>query len=283
MQDANYIDEIKYKGNTRCDGIVVYDYNDEEIQFSNGRAYLARENDLYFTSGASNYLAQIKKCIGIDVPSETKPDTNPNSTTNPEQITNPKSNENNNIYKIVVVHDVIGVGDEEIYLKYGIGWYSDANGANAINKINTKVKTGYTLKGYYTEQNGNGDQIIDENGNINSGTITLVSTENPISVIYAYWEPSKFYITYNANGGTGEKMSDTLFEYGVEQSLSKNTYTRKGYTFAGWSQIANGPVTYIDSQVVKFTSLDTSIWNLYAIWTPNKYKISLNKNGSPSE
>ena len=32
IRGKGYIDEIKYKGNTSCDGIVLYDYDDEEVK-----------------------------------------------------------------------------------------------------------------------------------------------------------------------------------------------------------------------------------------------------------
>lgn len=43
-----------------------------------------------------------------------------------------------------------------------------------------------------------------------------------------------YTLRYMANGGTG-KMADTKVTYSVEKASAKNTFTRKGYAFAGWN------------------------------------------------
>ncbi|MBQ3215540.1 MAG: InlB B-repeat-containing protein, partial [Oscillospiraceae bacterium] len=61
------------------------------------------------------------------------------------------------------------------------------------------------------------------------------STDGDIVHFYAQWTPGgqTYTIQYNANGGTGT-MEDTLVAYGYTTNLRKNTFTRPGYTFAGW-------------------------------------------------
>lgn len=69
-------------------------------------------------------------------------------------------------------------------------------------------------------------------------------------------------ITFNANGGTGTMQPQT-FNHGVAQNLRANTFTRTGYSFAGWRSSPTGAVQYTNEQSVSITSNRT----LYAVWT----------------
>ena len=73
------------------------------------------------------------------------------------------------------------------YLKYGTGLYGTNPGDNSasapLEVIAPITRDGYTFHGYYTGENGTGEQIVDENGNVvGSPTFTLSPT-----TIYAYW------------------------------------------------------------------------------------------------
>ena len=61
-------------------------------------------------------------------------------------------------------------GTTTIYEKYNTGIYLDSALTKVMttttNPIAKPAKTGYTFKGYYTKENGQGDQIINENGYI---------------------------------------------------------------------------------------------------------------------
>ena len=74
-------------------------------------------------------------------------------------------------------------------------------------------------------------------------------------------------VTFDANGGTGTAMA----QLDVENSgtLPANTYTRTGYTFAGWSTSANGNVEYADQAAINATSTSKGPVTLYANWTEN--------------
>ena len=81
-------------------------------------------------------------------------------------------------------------------------------------------------------------------------------------------EPATTYtVTFNANGGTGTMTSQTI-TYGVSTALKANTFTKSGYTFAGWSKTAGGSVAYANgASVSNLASAGGSI-TLYAVWTP---------------
>jgi LPXTG-motif cell wall-anchored protein len=68
-------------------------------------------------------------------------------------------------------------------------------------------------------------------------------------------------VTFNANGGTGTMANQVS---GVSAALNTNTFTRAGYTFAGWNIMANGiGNAYADGATYNFLTSRT----LYAQWT----------------
>ena len=66
--------------------------------------------------------------------------------------------------------------------------------------------------------------------------------------MYAYWAKQDYIVKYFADGGEGT-MEDTTHTYGVQSALAKNTFTRSGYTFAGWrvERVYNNKVMYSDA------------------------------------
>jgi uncharacterized repeat protein (TIGR02543 family) len=67
-------------------------------------------------------------------------------------------------------------------------------------------------------------------------------------------------VEFRANGGTGSMPAQTS---DTSTGLSANTFTRTGYTFAGWSSSPTGTVEYTDLATYSF-SADLA---LHAIWT----------------
>ena len=78
-----------------------------------------------------------------------------------------------------------------------------------------------------------------------------------------------YSITFNSNGGTGSMSPIKNIKSGETKTLTKNTFTREGYTFAGWSTSSDSStVKYADGAQVKVT---TSI-QLYAVWNQKSVK-----------
>lgn len=76
--------------------------------------------------------------------------------------------------------------------------------------------------------------------------------------LYAQWAP---VVTFDANGGTG---SNAIQSATGNTPLQANTFTRSGFTFAGWNTAADGSGTsYANGASFPFTA-DTT---LYAQWT----------------
>lgn len=78
-----------------------------------------------------------------------------------------------------------------------------------------------------------------------------------------------YSIAFNSNGGTGSMSPIKNIKSGETKTLTKNTFTREGYTFAGWSTSSgSSTVKYADGAQVKVT---TSI-QLYAVWNQKSVK-----------
>ena len=82
--------------------------------------------------------------------------------------------------------------------------------------------------------------------------------------------------SFNANGGSGI-MEQALVENGG--NLPANTFTREGYTFAGWALSADGAVEYADEAAITATAETKGAYTLYAVWTPDTYTISYDLDG----
>ena len=89
-----------------------------------------------------------------------------------------------------------------------------------------------------------------------SGSQTTISMGNAKKItLKAKWRANSPYaVGFNANGGLGT-MNRQLFVNGQSAQIQKNTFTRPGYTFKGWSTTPNGAVQYADKQTV------TNIYN----------------------
>lgn len=132
------------------------------------------------------------------------------------------------------------------------------NTAFSLNS-NSFTKTGYIFTGWNTEANGSGDEYSN-NYFFDNGI-----QENLI--LYAQWEPIKYYLRFNSNGGTGE-MSNQEYSYDESKTITKNTFIKDNYVFIGWNTEVNGSGTsYTDENLISnLTTTDSEIIDLYAMW-----------------
>ena len=154
---------------------------------------------------------------------------------------------------------------------------------SAMPSATAPSRTGYTFKGYYSEQNGGGTQYYAED--MNSAHNWDIDT-NP-STLYAKWEANKCTINLDKQGGSG----GTAYVTGTYDSAmpSATAPTRTGYTFAGYYTSPNGGGTqYYDENMVSvsYWHITTNPSTLYANWTANTYTLNFDvQNGdalSPS-
>ena len=76
----------------------------------------------------------------------------------------------------------------------------------------------------------------------------------------------QYKITLNSNDGKGN-TEEISCKYGKNYTLTKNKYTRDGFTFKGWSTSPSGTVEYTDQQnVINLSTENGKNINLYAVW-----------------
>ncbi len=80
-----------------------------------------------------------------------------------------------------------------------------------------------------------------------------------------------FTVSFDPNGGSGT-MSAQMIGEGQSPSLTSNSFTRAGYTFAGWNTAANGSGTSY-ANGASYTMGASSV-TLYAKWTVNSYTVT---------
>ena len=164
-----------------------------------------------------------------------------------------------------------------------------STGGAATIKNNTFTRSGYTFAGWTTNSDGTDDGYGWAEGwsgtwNYDNGQYGIA---NNALVLYARWNPKSYTINYNANGGSGTMSSSTVSS-GSSVTIKNNAFTKKGYTFAGWTTNSNGT-----DDGYGWTAGKSYTWNydngqkgisnntlkLYARWTVNSYTISYNSNG----
>ena len=125
-------------------------------------------------------------------------------------------------------------------------------------------KTGYTFSGW---------QGVPETMPANDVEVSGTFTANT------------YYVAFDANGGTGA-MEDQQFSYGESKALTANTFERTGYTFAGWSTVANGTdgYNYTDGETVSdLCTANGAKYVLYAQWIANTYTVTFSKGAADAE
>ena len=155
--------------------------------------------------------------------------------------------------------------------------YGDVSIANwGYSKYTATAATGYTFSAWYTNSScSSGEQ---KSNPYSTGS----TTGNREDKYWAKFTPNPYKVKFNANGGTGT-MADQSFTYDVAQNLTANSFTKTGFTFAGWATSANGAVAYTNGQSVSnLTTTKNGTVNLYAKWTANTYYVAFNGNGSTS-
>lgn len=151
-----------------------------------------------------------------------------------------------------------------IYLKYNTGWYGNSGATTVFSSLTTLpyYQEGYLFYGFYTGKAGTGTRVIDENGNIISGNLTVCS-EN--CTLYAYY-PQTYTVTFKTGGTT---LGTQIFLSGESKALTAvSNFTQPvsstyGWGFYGWqANYGSTTRTYTDGQSITPTANMT----LYGIW-----------------
>ena len=169
-------------------------------------------------------------------------------------------------------------------------------------------KKGYTLTGWYATKGELGD--TPEEGTQIFAPDSTFSYQPILNYTYwAKWEGNHFNVIFDKNDVAGSNslvqgtMEKERFEYDEAKALTRNSYTRRGYTFLGWSTDKNrtpeafkvsikraasdeDPIDditdFTDGSTIKNLSDKIEDITLYAVWEPIEYSISYDLNRGSS-
>lgn len=131
-----------------------------------------------------------------------------------------------------------------------------------------KVNHGSVFTGWYND-------LTKKNVEASETFVPKKQNDRYVSASYvAYFRPYRYTLHYEANGGTGKKMDDQIFQHGQILPLNDCTYSREGYDFMGWSMSADNVKQFDNKAEVGFSSLlqtsdepkDNAEATLYAVW-----------------
>lgn len=131
----------------------------------------------------------------------------------------------------------------------------------------TMYKTGYHLESWHEKSD------LSDTGYEPGASYPMPAAN---TTLYAKWVLNETrYVIFNNNGGSGTMSNQGIVE-GNSANLTTNTFTRTGYTFAGWALTADGAVAYADGASI---TMGPANINLYAKWTINTYTVTFDSNG----
>jgi uncharacterized repeat protein (TIGR02543 family) len=125
------------------------------------------------------------------------------------------------------------------------------------------VKAGYTFTGWNTAANYSGT------GFAVGRTYTFAAANQ---TLYAHWVADIYKLIYNANGGSTPPAAEEIATNASVNVAAVGSMTRPGYTFAGWTENADGSGTVYANGTGNYT-MPGAITTLYAKWTANNYDV----------
>lgn len=150
------------------------------------------------------------------------------------------------VYKITLDHqNADKTGTLSYYEKFDAGNYTTSACTVPITDITNPTKAHHVFKGYYTEKNGEGQRIIDEDGTI----LQAYTFFDKDTTLYAYWESNTYTITLDHQGAVNAGSKLFYEKYGVANYLEySNVYVQSGdktdtFAYTGKEQIFEVPYT----------------------------------------
>lgn len=193
--------------------------------------------------------------------------------------------------------------NKNMYLPTGgnrfIGWYAHRQSDNKW------FYSGNSGSGWYSE----GSQPAGYSKSLYKDEAVVAHTTSKngdIVTMYAQWGPSSYTVVFDANGGGGSPyVQNQNIVYGTYVKLNKNTFSKSGYSFSGWTVLRNsdGKSLYTNEgekrwyiggsqpdgydkyifkdceTVFNLSGVDNDTIRMYAVWEPNAYTIYFNSNG----
>ena len=180
----------------------------------------------------------------------------------------------NNSYKDEDTVKNLATGDENNKtVTLNAQWIIDSS----TTTLRSVSRTGYRFAGWY-------------NGNNRVDALNDISSDLDLK---AHWDVNHYSVTYDSNKGNGSStptgsVQSTNHAYDTNNELPSSGYSRKGYTFLGWSKtqhkdsvdadICTDCITTADN----LASDDNANVTLYAVWNANKYTIEFKGNTNTS-
>lgn len=175
-------------------------------------------------------------------------------------------------------HCDMGAFEKEFYTvtfnSNGSSGSMTAQSANVATNLTTNsfTRAGFSFAGWNTVAGGSGTNYADGGSYAFAADVTL----------YAQWTLLPTYtVAYNGNSSDGGTTPTDVNSYltGATVTVKTNTFTKTGYSFAGWYPAANGSGTVYGAT---FT-MGSANTVLYAKWTAlPTYAVTYNANGSTS-
>lgn len=181
------------------------------------------------------------------------------------------------------------------------GWYAYRTSDQKWLYLNTQTNT----TGWFTE-GSEPDMYIKYLYRDKQTVARTSSVQNDTVIFYAQWTPNTYTVIYDANGGNGS-MNNTIVTYGINTALSTHTFTKTGYSFAGWNakrasdskwfyvnESTNKTGWYIEGSqpdgykkmlyrenqiIARSTSVNNDTITFYAQWKAHTFTVVYNSNG----
>ena len=124
------------------------------------------------------------------------------------------------------------------------------------------VRRGASFGGWWTAREG-GARVT---------AVTQVALTRP-HTFYAHWTPNRYTVSFDANGGLGEMVGQTMtVDEGA--TLSGCGFSRPGYAFDGWATEPDGEVVYANAaEIVNLTYEQGAYVTLYAVWSVREWTL----------
>ncbi|MEE1096319.1 MAG: InlB B-repeat-containing protein [Paludibacteraceae bacterium] len=168
---------------------------------------------------------------------------------------------------------ITGTSSTNAALSSSVIWFTiSSSSTSGVWKINS-VDNSTRCFSYYSR-----NKTFRTYANSSNTTGSLYKKNGSSSTTYYYSYPqcvTETAVTLNPNEGTGS-MADVTTQNGT-LTLPKCTFTREGYTFAGWATTVSGEVEFADEAVV--SNWDADITELFAKWTAKTITITWDANG----
>ena len=131
----------------------------------------------------------------------------------------------------ILLHAVWVTSVYRLTFNAGVGVSDTATATVTISQsltLPSATRTNYTLQGWSTSPTG-GNEIL-------AGSSYTPPADG---TLYAQWAPQIFTVTYNGNGGTAGKASDSVV-FNAQTPIPLPSASRANYVFSGWYSQASG-------------------------------------------